>query len=94
MSLASVKSRLVLPFWYRLTRVVPEKRPLNGVNVYYYSIHYLGQVGGGPLQFSGHDEHRLQSSQPEVVVVLLRQLFTCQLVQHRHLLGQYLQQQR
>ena len=24
-SLASVKSRLVLPFWYRLTRVVPEK---------------------------------------------------------------------
>jgi len=31
MSLASVKSRLVLPFWYRLAWVVPEKRPLNGV---------------------------------------------------------------
>jgi len=30
LSLASVKSRLVLPFWYRLTRIVPEKRPLNG----------------------------------------------------------------
>jgi len=30
LSLASVKSRLVLPFWYRLTRVVPEKGPLNG----------------------------------------------------------------
>ena len=29
LSLVSVKSRLVLPFWYRLTRVVPEKRPLN-----------------------------------------------------------------
>ena len=29
-SLASVKSRLVLPFWYRLTRVVPEKGLLNG----------------------------------------------------------------
>ena len=28
--LASVKSRLVLPFWYRLTWVVPEKWPLNG----------------------------------------------------------------
>ena len=28
--LASVKSRLVLPFWYRLTWVVPEKGPLNG----------------------------------------------------------------
>ena len=30
LSLASVKSRLVLPFWYRLTRVVPEKGSLNG----------------------------------------------------------------
>ena len=28
-SLASVKSRLVLPFWYRLTHVVLEKWPLN-----------------------------------------------------------------
>jgi len=30
LSVASVKSRLVLPFWYRLTWVVPEKGPLNG----------------------------------------------------------------
>jgi len=30
LSLASQKSRLVLPFWYRLTQVVPEKGPLNG----------------------------------------------------------------
>ena len=30
LSLASVKSRMVLPFWYRLTWVVPEKGPLNG----------------------------------------------------------------
>ena len=30
LSLASVKSRLVLPFWYRLTRVVPDKGLLNG----------------------------------------------------------------
>ena len=29
-SLASFKSRLVLPFWYRLTQVVLKKRPLNG----------------------------------------------------------------
>ena len=28
--LASVKSRLVLPFWYRFTWVVPDKGPLNG----------------------------------------------------------------
>jgi len=27
--LASVKSRLVLPFWYQLTRIVPDKGPLN-----------------------------------------------------------------
>ena len=33
LSFASVKSRLVLPFWYRLTRVVPEKGPLNGGGV-------------------------------------------------------------
>ena len=29
LSLASVKSALVLPFWYRLTRAVPEKGPSN-----------------------------------------------------------------
>ena len=29
LSLASVKSRLVLPFWYWLTWVVPDKGPLN-----------------------------------------------------------------
>jgi len=39
LSLAPVKSRLVLPIWYRLTRVVPDKGPLNGcvcVCVYIY----------------------------------------------------------
>ena len=30
LSLASVKSTLVLPLWYRLTWVVPDKGPLNG----------------------------------------------------------------
>jgi len=30
LSLASVKSRLVVPFWYRLTQVVLDKGPLNG----------------------------------------------------------------
>jgi len=29
-SLASLKSRMVLPFWCRLTQVAVEKRPLNG----------------------------------------------------------------
>jgi len=32
-TLAPVKSRLVLPFWYQLTWVVLEKRPLNGCSV-------------------------------------------------------------
>jgi len=32
-SLASFKSRLVLSFWYRLTQVVLERRPLNEYNV-------------------------------------------------------------
>ena len=40
LSLASVKSRLVLPFWFRLTWVVPEKGLLNGcarvLMCYYY----------------------------------------------------------
>jgi len=30
LSLASVKSRLVLPFWHQITWVVPDKGPLNG----------------------------------------------------------------
>jgi len=30
LSLAPEKSTLVLPFWYRLTRVVPDKGPING----------------------------------------------------------------
>ena len=33
LSLASVKSRLVLPFWYRLTRVVSEKRAVVCVHI-------------------------------------------------------------
>jgi len=54
LSLASVKSRLVLPFWYRLTRVVPEKGPLNvcvhgsGVNHVRPGVHErtFGNWGG------------------------------------------------
>ena len=38
LSLASVKSRLVLPFWYRLTWVVPDKWPLNGF-VFCVNVH-------------------------------------------------------
>jgi len=51
LSLASVKSRLVLPFWYRLTWVVPEKGPLNGcVCVCVCSVIHLSSV----LQYASH----------------------------------------
>jgi len=44
LSLASVKSRLVLPYWYWLTRVVPEKGPLNGcVWVLHWTVHQLAR---------------------------------------------------
>jgi len=44
--LSSVKSRLVLPFWYRLTQTVPDKGPLNVrssvvILVYYF---FMGHV--------------------------------------------------
>jgi len=35
----SSKSILVLPFWYRLTRVVMDKGPLKGVVVLLFDIH-------------------------------------------------------
>jgi len=38
LSLASVISRLVLPFWYWLTRVVPDKGPLNGCICMYWML--------------------------------------------------------
>jgi len=56
LSLASVKSRLVLPFWYRLTWVVPEKRPLNGCVCVCFTL-FCGSRCSCPIwtswQFSG-----------------------------------------
>ena len=47
LSLASVKSRLVLPFWYRPTRVVPDKGPLNGCECVYTepSLCWVSSIG-------------------------------------------------
>ena len=43
---ASVKSRLILPFWYRLTRVVLEKGPLNGCGcVCVLNVECVGDTG-------------------------------------------------
>jgi len=44
LSLASVKSRLVFTFWYRLTRVVPEKGPLNGCLCVYCYISWKSAI--------------------------------------------------
>ena len=44
LSLASVKYRLVLPFWHRPTRVVPEKGPLNGCVCYMYETLFVGNM--------------------------------------------------
>jgi len=42
LSLGSVKSRLISPFWYRLTRIVLDKWPLNGcVCCCLLVLHYL-----------------------------------------------------
>jgi len=56
LSLASVKSRLVSPFCYRLTRVVLDKGPLNGcvcvcvlLLVFSIDVHFL-QVKENPLE--------------------------------------------
>jgi len=43
LSFASVKSSLVLPFWYRLTWVVPDKGPLNGC-VYFALFYFAGDA--------------------------------------------------
>ena len=40
-SLASFKSRLILPLWYWLTQVVLEKRPLNGSVVVQFLVIFL-----------------------------------------------------
>jgi len=47
LSLASVKSRLVLPFWYRLTWVLPEKGPLNGCVCVLEKLRILYYVSNG-----------------------------------------------
>ena len=44
-SLASFKSRLFLPFWYWLTQVALEERPLNGCSVIVIVIVVVVAVG-------------------------------------------------
>ena len=60
LSPASLKSRLVLPFWYRLTWVVPEKGPLNRcvcVSVFINKIVTHTFIHTGVRSQSLSDEH-------------------------------------
>ena len=60
--------RLVLPFWYRLTQVVPEKGPLNGSVCVFTSV----------IDFSIHSDHFTQlalmnrSCAVHVVIVVVK----------------------
>ena len=49
----SSKSRLVLPFWYRLTRVVPEKGPINRCVCVCTRLHLLDELCSKHGQFAG-----------------------------------------
>ena len=53
--LASVKSRLILPFWCRLTRVLPDKGPLNGGVCVCVPMYHLVE---GDWYWCTVDEHR------------------------------------
>ena len=73
LSLASVKSWLVLPFWFWLTRVVPEKWPLNGcVRGMTGDELTIRQVDWSPLTYAVHATHA--ESQINIVMQLCKHL--------------------
>ena len=58
LSLASVKSRLVLPFWYQLTQVVLDKGPLNGCVWVWSGYARLGRYQKKHSPTDTHPGHR------------------------------------
>ena len=58
LSLALVKSRLDLLFWYQLTRVVQDKGPLNGCVCGYRDIFFVVTDDGRRWQFESITLHR------------------------------------
>jgi len=70
-SLASFKSRLVLPFWYQLTQAVLEKMPLSRRSV-------VGWLGSGVVNMldSGTERPGFKSQSRRCRVTVLGKLFT------------------
>jgi len=68
LSLASVKSRFVLPFWCRLTRVVLEKGPLNVWWWWWWRVYviYSSKLVQMVLPLKGRCEPNMQSSPKEL----------------------------
>jgi len=63
LSLASVKSRLDFPFWYRLTWVVPDKRPLNGCvcvcvcgERHFWKLNFISKMWNFTVQVNAYQE--------------------------------------
>jgi len=56
-SLTSFKSRPVLPFWYKLTQVVLEKRPFNGCS---YNVSYASDSTTGGKYYILKNKDQMQ----------------------------------
>jgi len=86
-SLASVKSRLVLPFWYRLTRVVWDKWPLNVCvcvckwHANSCELHYFRYGGPSPwrAELTCYIPHVRRQAPTIIITTVLRPLYrsTC-----------------
>jgi len=76
LSLASVKSRLVLPFWYQLTRVVPERGPLNVCVCVSFNFILHGNEFDKPCRWSGQQypcqQHTKRSSESDFLQTDMR----------------------
>ena len=70
--LPHLKSRLVLPFWYRLTQVVLEKSPLNGCGI---KLRWLGNRVLRVLD-SDAEGHGFKTQPRRCRVTVLGKLFT------------------
>ena len=70
LSLASVESRLVLPFWYRLTRVVPGQRAVKRVGV---CVCYCCRVEMLKYKLATIAYKSLSLAQPTYLYLLLQQ---------------------